>query len=625
MATASPASALDAVSTALRGSRKMRLDSKIKRSSNGLEDIDEFFSTAATPSNSGRGKKKVGRKRTSNRLEKKKNVQNRKKRSAPPRFSIAGNAQGDEVTGIKEFAQKLKKGVISPGELSHVATAPPTPKEPTLKEKSPKHQEDLTPVKNQQQNSAEEAVTPEEPRAAAPDEEKRAVVTQIQNTSSERVSTSMLSPSDAVEDFPIDDSDEDLMPPPPPPEEFSPMAMDDPIDSSEKENFEVSDFTHPMNTPENAHSAGSKNKKKSSSRRKSKEIDEVLDENDNDGPGFQMPSPTEATTQESISTKTTASIDPKEAILENKRKKVKTPTTRRNQKKQKQVTMFSPPGYPISNREMQPIPVSDYMESPEEGEDNLRRSRRMKVKPLAYWKNERVVYGPHEEDGELGEEMGHMPVPKSLLTALPTPRRHRKQVELKQSWKQIAGKANLVEEEKEFNSTKLRKKFSINNGETAQMWDEGIEDSVEQKVISYVSNLVSTDLPRPASRRKSEGKVVGRAAQSFNIQSGENDVTVGYIMGNLTLPPKGIKDPETTGSCSQVFTVCHCQPKSLEIAYADPHEEEGSLNPETAQRFLLSAGDQFRVPPGNAYKLVNHSTTTDSFLAWTIIRPRVDT
>lgn len=127
------------------------------------------------------------------------------------------------------------------------------------------------------------------------------------------------------------------------------------------------------------------------------------------------------------------------------------------------------------------------------------------------------------------------------------------------------------------------------------------------------------------ARKKSEGRIVGRAAQSFNVATGENDISVGYIMGNLTLPPKGIKDPETTGSCSQVFTVCHCQPKSLEIAYADPHEETGNLNSESAQRFLLSAGDQFRIPPGNAYKLVNHSTTTDSFLAWTIIRPRVDT
>lgn len=131
-------------------------------------------------------------------------------------------------------------------------------------------------------------------------------------------------------------------------------------------------------------------------------------------------------------------------------------------------------------------------------------------------------------------------------------------------------------------------------------------------------------MPLPQSRRKSEGKVVGKAAQAFNIPSGgDNGIMVGYIMGNLYLPPKGIKDPESTGSCSQVFTVCSCQPKSIEIAYGDPHEEEGSLNADTAQRFLLSAGDQFRIPPGNAYRLHNHSPTMDALLAWTIIRPRL--
>mmetsp|Transcript_8140 Transcript_8140/g.9296 ORF Transcript_8140/g.9296 Transcript_8140/m.9296 type:complete len:116 (+) Transcript_8140:113-460(+) len=113
------------------------------------------------------------------------------------------------------------------------------------------------------------------------------------------------------------------------------------------------------------------------------------------------------------------------------------------------------------------------------------------------------------------------------------------------------------------------------------------------------------------------------AAQSFNI-TGEDDTTPGYIMGNLCLPPKGIKDPESTGPCSQVFTICSCQPKSLEVIFGDPHEDEGTLNPDTAQRFLLSTGDQFRIPPANAYKLVNHSTSTDTLLAWTIIRPRVD-
>lgn len=117
---------------------------------------------------------------------------------------------------------------------------------------------------------------------------------------------------------------------------------------------------------------------------------------------------------------------------------------------------------------------------------------------------------------------------------------------------------------------------------------------------------------------------MGRAAQAFNISSDEyNENYVGYIMGHLALPPKGIKDAESVGNCAQAFTVCHCQPNSLEVSYADPETADGAWEAETAQRFLLGPGDMFRVPQGNSYRLQNHSSTTDCLLTWTIIRPHV--
>lgn len=132
-------------------------------------------------------------------------------------------------------------------------------------------------------------------------------------------------------------------------------------------------------------------------------------------------------------------------------------------------------------------------------------------------------------------------------------------------------------------------------------------------------------LPLPATRPNTDGKVVGIAAQAFSVNSPENPASqyVGYLMGHLTLPPGGIKDPESTGACTQCFTVLTCQPGSLEVAFGIPDEEDGKIDPKTAQRFLLSSFDQFRVPPGNAYRLQNHSLTGESRLAWTIIRPRV--
>ena len=134
--------------------------------------------------------------------------------------------------------------------------------------------------------------------------------------------------------------------------------------------------------------------------------------------------------------------------------------------------------------------------------------------------------------------------------------------------------------------------------------------------------MEGSDLPLPPGRRKSESKVVGQAAQAFNTNYNEEENYVGYIMGSLNLPPKAIKDSESVGPCSQTFTVCRCQPKALEVAYGDPDSTGNELDPESAQRFLLSEGDMFRVPPGNSYRLENHSKGTEALLTWTIIRPK---
>ena len=91
-------------------------------------------------------------------------------------------------------------------------------------------------------------------------------------------------------------------------------------------------------------------------------------------------------------------------------------------------------------------------------------------------------------------------------------------------------------------------------------------------------------------------------------------------MGHLALPPKSIKDYESVGLCAQTFTVCHCQPNSLEVSIADPENPE-KYDDDTAQRFLLGPGDMFRIPQNNTYQLKNHSKTVEALLTWNIIRP----
>ena len=141
------------------------------------------------------------------------------------------------------------------------------------------------------------------------------------------------------------------------------------------------------------------------------------------------------------------------------------------------------------------------------------------------------------------------------------------------------------------------------------------------EVVAYASHMEGSNLPISKKRKKTEGRVTGKAAQAFNVSCDDSEDYVGYIMGNLILPPKGIKDSESVGPCAQTFTVCLSQPKALEVAFGDPDQPDGELDAETAQRFLLGPGDMFRVPPGNSYRLENHSETTECLLTWTIIRP----
>ena len=140
------------------------------------------------------------------------------------------------------------------------------------------------------------------------------------------------------------------------------------------------------------------------------------------------------------------------------------------------------------------------------------------------------------------------------------------------------------------------------------------------EVVWRAKDVVGSKLPLP-ERAEGESDAVGSASQSFNETSRDkNSPYVGYVAGTLTLPSAGIKDAESTGSCTHIFTVCKGQPNALEVAFGSPHTD--GLDDKTAQRFLLSEGDQFRIPPGNTYRIENHSKATEARIAWTIIRPR---
>lgn len=268
----------------------------------------------------------------------------------------------------------------------------------------------------------------------------------------------------------------------------------------------------------------------------------------------------------------------------------------------------------------------DLEESDEDDDGNgARRSRRAtKGKKMAWWKGERAIYNK-------GTMVG-------LLTAVPTPVNSKKRTLKKASKadKKSVKKAlneSSDEEEADFSSTRSRKRIKSEapivlpdnidymkrgDADEISIWDDPTDTSKTQKVVCYEESLQPPSaLPITANRPPGKDRV-GSAAQSFNVPEVAKHMS-GWISGFVTLPAQAIKDAEGVGECAQVFFVAECQDGALELGIADPAEPE--WHDETAQRQLLKKGDSFYVPPGNIYRLENHSADTESTIFWTIIKP----
>ena len=270
----------------------------------------------------------------------------------------------------------------------------------------------------------------------------------------------------------------------------------------------------------------------------------------------------------------------------------------------------------------------------DEGGSGLRRSRRARFKPLDFWKNERFKYGPQREKGLLGEAMGDMPVVAGVVHALPTPYKvpkpRPKKDDDEPKKKSKKGKKRSGDdsdddgapsrEPYDDKSLRKKKKYKIKSGESGHVWSETLENTLPTKVVSRIDGRTFSKLPLSSDRKKRESKVVGFASQAFHVQTDDDDLFPGYIAGNVVLPPLGIKDAEGVGLCSQVFNVGDCQPNSVEFALADPNGQDGEFDPKTAQRYLLSKGDMFQIPPGNVYRIENHSKHDRATLFWTIVK-----
>ena len=235
-----------------------------------------------------------------------------------------------------------------------------------------------------------------------------------------------------------------------------------------------------------------------------------------------------------------------------------------------------------------------------------RRSRRTRYPPLAYWKNERFVYErPSSGDGEA------LPVVAGVSERSKTPlaKAARPAAGANRSRKRAAEMAPLDPKE-------LPRGLVVKRSDKGRVWHDGAQAPRKMRMVSRHSDLVAN-----AHELPSTSEAGGSASRSF-YTGAVGAAMPGWISGFVTLAPKGYKDSETVGDCTQVFFVSECQGQALELAVAVPSKRKGEtvFDSSTAQHFLLNPGDQFFVPPHNIYRLENHSKLVEAKVNWVIIK-----
>lgn len=380
------------------------------------------------------------------------------------RMSVGGDDDSeddikeDQVAALtQQYIAKLKTTITSPSELSKVSTAPPTPAQ----------EQEATRFADNDDDEEEEN------EDALLTQEEVVVTTQSATVEIRGNKPQVLDRVDSPEpSFPPMDL-EDMGPPVHSDDDDNGFDMGPPDQDDDENDDDV-----PATEPEDQKPAAA-------------ESDTEDDEDDKEGSNINMVHDPE--TPASVRKKR---AEEEKAAMQQKRGRKKkrrsdsdddddhqTPM-RKSKKKKKRHVVFSPQGVPTANRSYKAVPVEDFVEeSPED--EGPRRSRRAKCQPLAYWKNEKFEYGAHHETGVLGEAMGDMPIVVNVVKALPTPYKKREVTRPANSNKQENGHKEVKQSvsgehsEAPFDTSKLRKKYKVIDGETAHIWDDSADDSAD--------------------------------------------------------------------------------------------------------------------------------------------------
>lgn len=236
-------------------------------------------------------------------------------------------------------------------------------------------------------------------------------------------------------------------------------------------------------------------------------------------------------------------------------------------------------------------------------EDNdasgVRRSKRRRFKPLAWYKGEHYIYERRESG--VGLVIPTVAGIERAGTSTPT-KTARKYT------KRVGAQRKSV---KAFPKAQLPKDLKYEKGEWADLYDTSAGCINKMNVICRASEIEHRELPSV------DGEQPGFAGQSFNLRSSHPFSR--WICGRLGLPPGAAKEAESVGDAVQVFYVTNCQPQAVEVSFGPVTDEY--FDTAKATRFLLNPGDEFYVPSRNAYYLKNYSEKATCDLHFTIMKP----
>ncbi|POM59189.1 hypothetical protein PHPALM_32122 [Phytophthora palmivora] len=236
--------------------------------------------------------------------------------------------------------------------------------------------------------------------------------------------------------------------------------------------------------------------------------------------------------------------------------------------------------------------------------NGLRRSKRRRFKPLAWFKSEHMVY--ERTFVGVGTVMPTVVGVERLGHDSPTSKRTKPKPPSKRTNNSRA--LTLKELPKD-----LQKR--VVDSEWATLYDGQAGCMNDLNIICRSSEIRLRKLP---TEERGGAVVHAYAGQSFNLFSPSPFAR--WISGRVVLPPGAWKEPEGVGQAVQLFYVTGCQPKSLELALS-PETDDDFFTSKHTTHFLLSPGDEFYVPAGNVYFVKNHSSSADCDLRFTILKP----